>query len=292
MDTGEHIAYISSIGATSWGKPLFITGSAVAVVVFDFAFLSERWLRHNGRLTKNYSTLEKVLSGGAILFAIIGACGLIFLTIFDTHHYPKTHSSMLVVFIAGYIISAIFLCAEYQRLGVHYREHRILRASFWIKLIFIVVELALAISFAVMSYRGSTNKAAILEWTVSLIYIFYIWSFIMDFLPATRTRAMADRFGLPQRSGDDEMAMNANQVALEEDHVSRHPEIDPQHRHTHAYPTTEEQGLGNRGTYLNYPSGQQVPAIPSDRYRGDASSYDSQQPMAERTGPIPTSRNF
>lgn len=45
----------------------------------------------------------------------------------------------------GYIISAIFICAEYQRLGIHYREHRILRISFWIKLAFIIVEIALAI---------------------------------------------------------------------------------------------------------------------------------------------------
>lgn len=41
---------------------------------------------------------------------------------------------------AGYIISAIFICAEYQRLGIHFREHRVLRASFWLKLAFILVE--------------------------------------------------------------------------------------------------------------------------------------------------------
>lgn len=41
---------------------------------------------------------------------------------------------------AGCIISAIFICAEYQRLGVHFREHRVLRASFWLKLAFILVE--------------------------------------------------------------------------------------------------------------------------------------------------------
>lgn len=41
---------------------------------------------------------------------------------------------------AGYVISAIFVCAEYQRLGVHFRQHRVLRVSFWIKLGFILVE--------------------------------------------------------------------------------------------------------------------------------------------------------
>ncbi len=40
----------------------------------------------------------------------------------------------------GYIISAIFICAEYQRLGIHFRNKRMLRISFWVKLTFIIVE--------------------------------------------------------------------------------------------------------------------------------------------------------
>lgn len=110
-------------------------------------------------------------------------------------------------FSAGYIVSAIFICAEYQRLGIHYREYRILAASFWIKLAFIFIEVALAISFGVLSYQGHYNRAAVIEWTISLIYIFYIWSFIIDFLPATRTRHKEDRFPLPVRKQDDEMGM-------------------------------------------------------------------------------------
>ncbi|KAL1304892.1 hypothetical protein AAFC00_003810 [Neodothiora populina] len=187
MDPNQHIAYISDIGATNM-KPLFIAGSAVTVVIFDGTFIAERWLRHRGRLAHNTSWAQKWLSIGAITFAVIGALGLIFLTIFDTVHYHSTHDAMLVVFIAGYIISAIFICAEYQRLGIHYREHRILRASFWIKLCFIIVELCLAIAFAVMSKQHHYNRAAVLEWTVSLIYIFYVGSFVMDFLPAVHSK--------------------------------------------------------------------------------------------------------
>ena len=205
---GQTYPYISDIGATSWGKPLFIAGSAVSVVVFDVAFVSERWLRHRGRLTQNYSISEKILSGLAIAAAIIGACGLIFLTIFDTVRYPRVHTSMLVVFIAGYIVSAIFICAEYQRLGIHYRDQRILAASFWIKLAFIFVEIALVVAFGVMSYQHHYNRAAVLEWVISLVYIFYQWSFIIDFLPATRTKNKSDRYLPPVKRGDDEMAMN------------------------------------------------------------------------------------
>ncbi|MGG6494792.1 UNVERIFIED_CONTAM: Frag1/DRAM/Sfk1 family protein, partial [Bacteroidetes bacterium 56_B9] len=95
-----------------------------------------------------------------------------------------------------------------QRLGVRYRDQHILAASFRIKLAFIFVELALAISFGVMSNQGNYNRAAVLEWVISLIYIFYQWSFIIDFLPATRTRNKTDRYPAPVKRSDDEMAMD------------------------------------------------------------------------------------
>lgn len=74
---GQHIMYISTLGATGWGKPLFITGSAVMVVLFNATFCMERWFRHKGRLTMNYNITEKILSGFAIAFALIGGASLI-----------------------------------------------------------------------------------------------------------------------------------------------------------------------------------------------------------------------
>lgn len=96
-DAGQRVAYISDIGATRL-RPLFIAGSATMVVVFDLAFISERWLRHKNRLTPNYNKTEKILSIFAVIFAIIGAAGLILLSIFDTKTYPTVHDSMLGVF--------------------------------------------------------------------------------------------------------------------------------------------------------------------------------------------------
>ena len=98
MDQGQTIAFISHVGASYWGKPLFIAGSATAQVAFVLSFISERWLRHKGRLTHNYTTAEKALSVCASIFALIGACGLILLTIFDTRRYPPVHEAMLAVF--------------------------------------------------------------------------------------------------------------------------------------------------------------------------------------------------
>jgi hypothetical protein len=83
--------------------------------------------------------------------------------------------------------------------------------SFWIKLAFIFIEIALAIAFAVLGGQKKYNQAGVLEWVISLIYIFYVWSYIIDFLPAVKTRAYEDRYPDPHpkiRAQDDEMAMN------------------------------------------------------------------------------------
>lgn len=117
MSAGQHIAYISDIGAQGL-KPLFIAGSCVTTVFLDLSFLSERWLRHSGRLAKNTTTIEKVLSGLSMVFALIGTAGLILLSIFDTLRHPKLHDIFLLLFIVGYVVSAIFICWEYQRLGI------------------------------------------------------------------------------------------------------------------------------------------------------------------------------
>lgn len=55
--------------------------------------------------------------------------------------------------------------------GSH-RQHRILMVSFCIKLVFIVMELGLAIAFGVTEYRKDYDKSAIIEWILALVYIF------------------------------------------------------------------------------------------------------------------------
>ncbi|KAF2033762.1 hypothetical protein EK21DRAFT_57841 [Setomelanomma holmii] len=187
MDAGQHIPYISDIGAETL-KPMFIALSAVSVVTFDLAFLFERYLRHTGKLAPNTSVWQKVYSGCATVAAIAGAAGLILLTIFDCKNHDTLHNIFLCVFIGGYIISAIFICWEYQRLGIHYRQHSILAYSFWIKLAFIFIEVALVIAFGVCSKKHKYNVAAVLEWTIAYFYCFYVASFFLDFLPAIRTK--------------------------------------------------------------------------------------------------------
>jgi uncharacterized membrane protein YdcZ (DUF606 family) len=116
MSENQSIAYISDVGASTL-KPLFITGCVLTTVLLDISFGADRWLRHRGRLAPNTTTGEKVLSGLTIVFAILGTAGLILLSIFDTARHPQLHNIFLLLFIAGYVLSAIFICWEYQRLG-------------------------------------------------------------------------------------------------------------------------------------------------------------------------------
>jgi hypothetical protein len=117
IDANMSLAYISDIGAYEM-KPLFIAGSAVTTVTFDLAFLAERFLRHRGRLVPNQSTGEKVLMGLSIFCALVGTAGLILLSVFDTVRYSTVHNICLCLFIGGYLFSAVFICWEYQRLGI------------------------------------------------------------------------------------------------------------------------------------------------------------------------------
>jgi len=187
FDPGQTIAYISDVGAFGL-KPLFISGCCVTTVFLDLAFASERFLRHEGRLAPNTSRAQVILSVISILFAVCGTVGLVCLSIFDTYHYPNVHDGCLLLFIGGYVLSAIFACAEYQRLGIRYRNHRIIRISFWVKLVFILVEIAFAAVFIGCDFDGHPNIAAIFEWMVAFVFTFYVLSFLLDLLPAVRTK--------------------------------------------------------------------------------------------------------
>jgi small-conductance mechanosensitive channel len=208
MNDGQTIAYISDVGAFRL-KPLFIAGSCVTTVFLDLSFLAERWLRHNGRLVPNGSVFQKVLAVLSLLFAIVGTAGLILLSIFDTYHHDKAHDIFLLLFIGGYLLSAVFICWEYQRLGIGNREHRILGISFWIKLVFILVELCLAIVFASTSFTDNYNVAAVFEWVVAFIFTLYVFSFVIDLWPAIRTKHHTARFVKPTASDMEEANENS-----------------------------------------------------------------------------------
>ncbi|TLS31437.1 hypothetical protein PpBr36_02394 [Pyricularia pennisetigena] len=186
MSENQTIAYISDAGAYRL-KPLFITGCVITTIFLDAGFLADRWLRHKGRLVPNSTMGEKILSGLTIAFAVVGTVGLIMLSIFDTASHNRLHNIFLSLFIGGYTISAIFICWEYQRLGRN-RDHRVLRTSFWIKLVFIIVEILLCVGFGIANRLREFNAAAILEWVIAVVFSFYVFSFYVDLYPAVYTK--------------------------------------------------------------------------------------------------------
>jgi hypothetical protein len=74
---------------------------------------------------------------------------------------------------------------------------------------FILVELSLAIAFGVLSDKNHYNRAAVIEWIISFIYTFYVWSFAIDFIPAVRTKHYKNK------------AMELDMVTAVEDEESR-----------------------------------------------------------------------
>lgn len=267
MNPGQTIAYISDIGAQSL-KPLFIAGACVTTIFLDLAFVSDVWLRHRGRLA-GLSSTGRAVSIASLVFAAVGTAGLskcllivlnphdfnhsvilgdyfadsllVLLSIFDTLRHPTLHDIFLLLFIAGYVISAIFICWEYQRLGIRtspsflqslpcpqfsllslyipshnilnnqlihqkdYRQHRVLRISFWIKLVFIIIEVILAIAFGSCNFKKAYNAAAVLEWAIAFIFTFYVFSFFIDLIPAVHTK-----HGKGAMGGETEMEREAN----------------------------------------------------------------------------------
>ncbi|OTA61110.1 hypothetical protein K449DRAFT_351826 [Hypoxylon sp. EC38] len=233
MNENQTIAYISDVGAAEL-KPLFVTGCIITTIFLDLSFGSDRYLRHKGRLVPNTTTAEKVLSGLTIVFAIIGTIGLTFLSGFDTLRHPRLHDIFLLLFIAGYLLSTIFICAEYQHLSRKNRQHRILRLSFWVKVIFVAVELILAIAFIATNFKGYYNSAAILEWIIAFIFSFYIFSFYIDLYPAVKTRHSPLSTNTARR--------------MEETYYATHPSVLPhQQRDTQDSQRTLTDGHGHHG---------------------------------------------
>jgi len=90
--------------------------------------------------------------------------------------------------------------------NTEYREHRILRISFWIKLAFILIEVVLAIAFGATNFKHSYNAAAVLEWAIAFIFTFYVFSFFIDLIPAVHSK----HSGRKSWGDETEMQVEAN----------------------------------------------------------------------------------
>ncbi len=99
---------------------------------------------------------------------------------------------------------------RFPSLPIEYREHRVLRISFWIKLHFVVVEVILAIAFAVCTFKGIDQRRRRAGVGHRLpLFLLYIFLPMCDLYPAVYTRASGgykttnphDRYVHPDRWG-------------------------------------------------------------------------------------------
>jgi len=132
---------------------------------------------------------EKVFNALAVLSGIVGGAGLVLLSIFDTKRHPSLHRGFLLMFMAGVALSAIFTCVEYRWISRDFFYVRQLRIAYVAKGIIVSILVVLAIAFgAALFTRKAFNAGAILEWTISLGFTFYLLTFYYDLRQARGVR--------------------------------------------------------------------------------------------------------
>lgn len=169
-------------------QPLFISCAAAQGLLFVLSLISERYLRHAGRLLPNHRRREKALAALSIVFGTIGQLGILFVSIFNTRDYSDVHVAMLVVFIVGVGISALLFTAELALLDRAYKEQSRLRISAVLKVVWFLIALGLVIGFAVCSRNEQEEASAGCEWSICFFYGFYLLILAYDLAPAAKTR--------------------------------------------------------------------------------------------------------
>ncbi|KAJ8066401.1 hypothetical protein OCU04_005464 [Sclerotinia nivalis] len=211
------VPYVSDIGATKEMQPLFVLGSVLTTFLLAGCFVSERALRHKGRLARNTDNTERVVAYLSILSAVIGSLGLIFLSIFDVWRYRNVHNTMVIFFVAGYAVSAFFQFWEHYRMGCKYRDtHANLMISAYTKLVFIVIEGILGVTYWYVFMAKNWDAGAAIEWAVSYVFCFYILSYLFDFLPALTTKEKDRRFGVYTEDCMVQVNGNRDQAVVQE----------------------------------------------------------------------------
>jgi hypothetical protein len=100
------------------------------------------------------------------------------------------------MFSVGYLVSAAFLCWERRKLRSNFSMHNLLAIAFYIKVVFILLEIAMGAAFCVCFARFD-GPAAVLEWTIAFVFILYASAFLIDLQPAVN-RTNRERCAIKQ----------------------------------------------------------------------------------------------
>jgi len=200
--TNANIVFISNVGAVH--KTFFIIFSSLSAAFYIATTLTERHLRHARRIPGSLRKRQTVLDVCSLIFAFIGAAGLVLLAVFDANNYSNVHWSMTVVFVVGVGLSVLFQTLQIFSLSKsHDDELWHLRAMAIVKtclLAFAVVVLIVFVS-TYATCRGDadpgdtrcdriTSAAGVAEWVCAFVLAFFFLTYTVDFMPA-RKRANA-----------------------------------------------------------------------------------------------------
>lgn len=103
QSTEANIVFISDVGAAH--HAFFIVISCLSAVFYMLTVLLERHLRHQRRIPGSTTVQQTNLDIASVVFAVIGALGLIFLSIFDAFDYPDVHWSMSKSSLFQYLVN-------------------------------------------------------------------------------------------------------------------------------------------------------------------------------------------
>lgn len=154
---------------------------------------------------------ERVFAVLAIIGSLIGAAGLILLSIFDTKRHSTLHRLFLLIFIVGVGLSAIFSVIEvlyshpnlghtltfyqYRWLSKDFYDTPRLRKAYIMKGIIAGLLILLAIGFGIALYfavnvggvysrscprHPLTHLSAVFEWVIAYGFTLYLLTFFYD----------------------------------------------------------------------------------------------------------------
>lgn len=174
-DDGD-VAYISNVGARH--KAVFIVGTALTGTLFVLTLI----------FTKLYFDMEtrrrlkRGVSITSIICGIIAGISLCLLAILDSVNYKGAHYTFTGLFIVFTLLSAIF--------SIAYRFTRNeVNLAINLRVLFVALVIPFAITFVVMSLiqRPESDTrlrsvAAVIEWSIAILFIVYLALFALDFI--------------------------------------------------------------------------------------------------------------
>lgn len=193
MAPTQQIPYLSDIAGSTNGRPLFIVGSFLVALLHTLYTFIDRSLHHTRHVNEDPGVKRLLISILTCFFTLVGGIGLVILSLFDSYKHLGVHNPMIGMFIGGYMLAACVLCLESMLLSKADPDRTCYRLSYRIKAALITCELVLTAIFGILNSAGLYDQSAVTEWTISGVFVFYLWSFAIDSWTPTFLTETADK---------------------------------------------------------------------------------------------------